>query len=245
MAKKTAPSQGLAYGWERGEDFWGGPVNDDLLFIDTLIAPLVQSMSFTTPPAEAKEGYAYLVAANPAGPWAGKSGKLAVLVEGAWVFYTPKEGWRLRVKSINDFVWYDGTSWLSETTGENPDDPGADPVVKPTAYDLAVTVTDQMYADEQLVMLPILDPLMLPANMTGARLAMNPAAKAYFQLVLQRNGQNVGTITVSAGASTATFATTGGSPVRFSAGDLLTIRAPQVVVQSAKDFGFILRLNFV
>lgn len=245
MAKKIAPTQGLAYGWERGEDFWGGPVNDDLLFIDTMIAPLVQSMSFTTPPADAVEGYAYLVAANPAGQWAGQGGKLAVLIEGAWVFYTPKEGWRVRVKSINDFVWFDGTGWLSETTGTNPNNPGTNPTVKPTAYDIAVTVSDTMYASEALVHLPIIDSLMLPANMSGAVLDMLSPATAYFQLVLQRNGQNVGTITVNPASSGATFATTGGTAVRFAAGDKLTVRAPAVVVQSAKDFGFILRLNFV
>lgn len=245
MAKKIAPTQGLAYGWERGEDFWGGPVNEDLLFIDTMIAPVVQSMSFSTPPADAVEGYAYLVAANPAGQWAGQAGKLAVLIEGAWTFYTPKEGWRVRVKSINDFVWYDGQNWLSEATGANPTDPGSNPEVKPTAYDIAVTVTDPMYANEALVHLPLLDALMLPANMGNAVLAMLAASKAYFQLVLERNGTSVGTITVNTGSSSATFATIGGNAVRFSKGDVLTLRAPSVVVQSAKDFGLIIRLNFV
>lgn len=245
MAKKIAPTQGLAYGWERGEDFWGGPVNEDLLFIDTMIAPLVQSMSFTTPPADAVEGYAYLVADNPAGQWAGQPGKLAVLIEGAWTFLTPKEGWRVRVKSINDFVWFDGTNWLSEKTGANPSNPGTNPDVKPTAYDIAVTVSDEMYANEALVHLPILDTLMLPANMVGAVLAMLSPAKAYFQLVLERNGTSVATITVNAGSTGATFATIGGNAVRFAKGDILTLRAPAVVVQSAKDFGFITRLNFV
>lgn len=245
MAKKIAPTQGLAYGWERGEDFWGGPVNEDLLFIDTMIAPVVQSMSFSTPPADAVEGYAYLVAANPAGQWAGQAGKLAVLIEGAWTFYTPKEGWRVRVKSIEDFVWYDGKNWLSEKTGTNPSDPGSNPEVKPTAYDIAITVTDQMYADEALVHLPLLDALMLPANMGNASLAMLAASKAYFQLVLERNGTSVGTITVNTGSSSATFATIGGNAVRFAKGDVLTLRAPSVVVQSAKDFGLIIRLNFV
>lgn len=245
MAKKTAPSQGLAYGWERGEDFWGGPVNEDLLFIDTMIAPIVQSMSFSTPPADAVEGYAYLVPDNPSGPWAGQGGTLAVLIEGAWTFYTPKEGWRVRVKSISDFVWYDGSTWLTESGGQDPQNPGTDPDVKPTAYDIAATISDVMYADEAIIHLPVIDDMMLPANMLGAQLDMLSVATVYFQLRLQRNGANVGTITVNPGSFSAVFATTGGNAVRFAAGDRLTIRAPTLQVASAKNFGFVIRLNFV
>lgn len=245
MVKKTAPTQGLSYGWERGEDFWGGPVNEDLLFIDSMIQPLVQSMSFSTPPADATPGYAYIIAANPGGVWAGQAGKLTVLIEGSWAFYTPKEGWRVRVKSLNDFIWYDGTNWISETTGENPDDPGGDPVVKPTAYDIAVTVSDALYADEALVHLPIIDSLMLPANMVGSLFDMITASTVYAQMRVQRNGQNVGAITVAIGSTGATFSTTGGAAVRFATGDRLTIRGPAQVVAAFKNFGFVLRLNFV
>lgn len=123
MPKKIAPNVGLSFGWERGEDFWGGPENDNLVTIDSLLFPLVQSLTFTTPPDTAVEGMMFVVATNGAGLWAGQDGKLALLIEGAWKFMTPKEGWRIRAKSYNDFLWFDGTNWLSETDGSNPVDP--------------------------------------------------------------------------------------------------------------------------
>lgn len=245
MAKKTAPSQGLSYGWVRGEDFWGGPVNEDLVFIDTMIFPVIESMSFATPPVEAVAGKAYLVAANAAGVWAGHAGEFTVLVEGGWVFYQPKYGWRLRVRSLNDFIWFDGTNWISETTGENPSNPGPDPTVKPTAYDISVTISDIIYDDEPFIHLPLLDPLMLPGNMISSSFDMIAAAKDYAQLRVQRNGQNVGTITVQQGNYSATFATVGGNAIQFAAGDRLTIRGPELSVASFKNFGFIIRLNYV
>lgn len=245
MAKKTAPTQGLSYGWVRGEDFWGGPVNEDLLFIDAMIQPVVQSLSFATPPADATAGMCYLVAANAAGAWAGQSGKLAVLVEGSWAFYEPKRGWRVRIESLDGFFWFDGTSWLNEDTGEDPVNPGPDPTVKPTAYDISVTVSDAMYDDEAIVHLPLLDALMLPANMQKSALDMLSASQVYAQMRVQRNGQNVGTITVQAGAYTAQFTTVGGNAIQFAAGDRLTIRAPVQAVAAFKNFGFIIRLNYM
>jgi hypothetical protein len=245
MAIKTAPSQGLSYGWVRGEDFWGGPVNDDLLYIDSMICPLVQSMSFSSPPATLTDGDKYLIASPATGDWAGQEKKLAVRIEGAWVFYTPQEGWRVRLKSASAFIWYNGESWENEQTGEDPDNPGTDPTVKPTYYDISVTATDELYADEAVVHMPLLDALMLPANMNGSALDMLSAAQAYSQLRVQRNGQSVGTITVNPGGYNATFATTGGNAVLFAKGDRLTIRAPSDVVQSFKNFGFTIRLNYV
>lgn len=245
MPIKTAPSQGLSYGWVRGEDFWGGPVNDDLLYIDSMLMPVVESMSFSSPPAGVTVGQKYLIAVNATGDWSGQDGKLAVFIEGAWVFYKPVEGWRVRLRSINAFIWFDGTNWLNETTGEDPTDPGTDPDVKPTHYDISVTVSDTLYANEAIVHMPLLDALMLPANMAGAQLDMLTTSTAYSQMTVQRNGQNVGTITVNIGGANATFATVGGNAVLFAKGDRLTIRGPAAVVESFKNFGFTIRLNYV
>lgn len=243
MPKKIAPSQGLSYGWVRGEDFWGGPVNDNFIFLDTTLHPIVESMSFSAPPATAKEGQAYLIAENATGVWAGHEKQLAVLVEGVWIFYAPKDGWRIRLRSLNGFYWYNEDHWESETTGEDPDDPGGDPTAKPVGWDIGVTVSDAMYADEPLVHLPILDPSLLPANMAESALDMMAAAEAYVQLRVQRNGSNVGTITVQTGQYNATFATSGGQAVTFAKGDRLTIRGPAVAVDSFKNFGFVIRMK--
>lgn len=245
MPMKNGPNQGLNYGWIRGEDFWGGPVNDDLVLLDTLLHGVMISMTFSAPPADSVEGDRYIVAANPSGAWAQHGGDLAVLVEGAWIFFTPRYGWRFRLRSTEQFVWFNGTNWEDETTGEDPVDPGPDPTVKPTAYDVAITVTDSMYDNEALVHLPILDPMVLPADMAGSVLDMLVASPAYIQLRVQRNGTNVGTITVQPGAYGATFATSNGNAVTFAKGDRFTLRGPAIAVDAFKDFGLVIRFRFV
>ncbi len=244
MAMKTAPSQGLSYGWVRGEDFWGGPVNDDLLYIDSTTFPIVESMTFTAPPDNVQPGQKFILPANPTGAWAGQDGKLAVYIEGAWVFYVPREGWRVRLRSLNAFIWFNGTTWEDERNGQDPTNPGTDPDVKPTYYDISVTVTDALYPNEALVHMPLLDALMLPANMNGAMLDMLAPATAYSQLTVQRNGRNVGAITVEAGASSASFSTIGGNAVLFAKNDKLTIRGQDPAVSAFKNFGFTIRLNY-
>lgn len=245
MAMKVAPNQGLNYGWVRGEDFWGGPVNDDLVLLDTLLHGVIFSMTFSSPPADVEEGDRYIVADNPSGEWAQHGGDLAVRVEGAWIFFRPRLGWRFRLLSTNQFVWYNEDHWEDETTGEDPVNPGPDPTVKPTAYDVSVTVTDAMYENEALVHLPIIDPMVLPANMVDSVLDMLEASPAYIQLRVQRNGTNVGTITVQPGAYSATFATTAGNAVSFAKGDRFTLRGPATAVDTFKNFGLVIRFRFV
>lgn len=245
MPLKKAPNQGVNYGWVRGEDFWGGPVNDDLILLDTLLHPWVTSMTFSTPPAEAESGARYIVADNPSGAWQGHSGELAVLVEGAWLFFPPRHAWRFRLEATNQWVWYNEDHWEDESTGQDPVNPGPDPTVKPTAYDVAITVTDSLYDNEALVHMPILDALMLPANMADSALDMLQSAEAYVQLRVQRNGTNVGTITVQQGSYSATFATVSGNAVPFSKGDRFTLRGPAVAVDAFKGFGLVIRFKFV
>ncbi|EMQ4336986.1 hypothetical protein WG681_004897, partial [Salmonella enterica subsp. enterica serovar Newport] len=74
-----------------------------------------------------------------------------------------------------------------------------------------------MYANEPVVHLPILDPMYLPANMVGSQFDMaDGASPAYYQFRVQRNGQNVATMTVEIGNFNASFTTAGGNPISFA-----------------------------
>lgn len=246
MPKKIAPNQGLPYGWIRGEDYWGGPMSDSQIFLDTTLHPVIQSLTFSAPPPNAVEGATYVVAGNPTGAWAGHEGDVAVYVEKVWVFYKPKLGWRAHAVSYNKFIWFNGTSWVEEATGEDPVNPNPDPSVKPKWYDIGVTVSDTMYANEPVVHLPILDPMYLPGNMVGSQLDMaDGASPSYVQMRVQRNGNNVGTITIEQGNFNATFTTVSGNTVSFAKGDRLTVRAPQEVVAGFKNFGFVIRMGLI
>lgn len=246
MSKKIAPNQGLPYGWERGEDHWGGPMSDSQVWLDSNIHMVIQSLTVSAPPANATAGAIYSVAANPTGVWAGHAGDVAVFVEDTWTFYKPKLGWRAYAKSYGKFIWYDGATWREEVSGDDPVNPDPDPSLKPKWFDICATVSDNMYANEPIIHLPIIDPLLMPANMAGSVFDMaDVASKAYYQFRVQRNGQNVGTITIENGNYNATFATTAGNPISFGVGDRLTIRAQNVVVEGFKNFGFIIRMGIV
>lgn len=242
MPMKTAPNMGLGYGWVRGEDFWGGPMNETLTTLDTVTFLRFQSITFSAPPPEAKAGDTFFIYKNPTGLWAGHEGEVAVLIEGAWQFIKPKRGWRALLDPTSEFMWFDGEVWRIEATGKDPIDPNPDVEVVPMAYDIAVTVSEQMYAAEVLVHIPIIDNMYLPANAAQSRLDSRIAFPGRAVFTIQRNNQSVGTFTVDRGQYSATFVTAGGTAVRFFKGDRLTIVAPIDIVEGAKDFGFVLRL---
>lgn len=242
MPKKIAPNIGLSYGWNRGEDFWGGPMNETLTTLDTIVFLRLQSITFSAPPAEAKNGDTYFIYKNPTGPWAGHESQVAVLIEGAWQFIPPKRGWRALLDPTSEFLWWDGETWRIESTGVDPIDPNPDLEVVPMAYDIAATISEQMYGGEVLVHLPIIDNMYFPANMAQSRLDSRVAFPARAVFSVQRNNQVIGTFTVDRGQYSATFVTVGSAAVRFFKGDRLTIVAPLDTIEGAKDFGFILRL---
>lgn len=243
MPKKLAPNMGLPYGWLRGEDFWGGPMNEALTTLDTAIHLTLKSITFSAPPADAKEGDRFYIYKNPTGPWAGHENEVAVLIDGAWKFIKPRKGWRALLDPTDEFLWFNGDDWIIEKTGVNPIDPDPDPQVVPMFYDVAVTVSDEMYPGEPLVHLPILNNMYVPANFAGSALDSIEAfpRRAVFNVL--RNGQQVGTMVVEYGQYSAKFSTVGGSAVRFFAGDRLTISAPVDTIPRLKNFGFIIRFN--
>lgn len=66
--------------------------NDAIRALDAVIHLTVLDRNLATPPASPAEGDRYLVDASPTGVWAGHAGKIAAFQDGAWIFYTPKEG---------------------------------------------------------------------------------------------------------------------------------------------------------
>ncbi len=87
-------------------------VNAALSRLDALVQLAVLSRVLATPPATPVDGDRYLLPAAATGVWAGQSGKLALRLEGAWVFATPREGWTLWVANEDVLLSFDGTSWI-------------------------------------------------------------------------------------------------------------------------------------
>jgi len=89
--------------------------NEALLVLDALIHLCVIARDRASPPAAA-DGDRYLVAASPAGAWAGQAGKVALAQGGGWVFLAPRKGWRLWVEAEAKLLAFDGEQWREPFT---------------------------------------------------------------------------------------------------------------------------------
>lgn len=86
--------------------------NEALTLLDGLVQPAAKSRALATPPVSPGDGDRYLIAASPTGDWSGQAGKLALRMEGAWRFLTPREGWSLWVDDEDASIFFDGSSWV-------------------------------------------------------------------------------------------------------------------------------------
>jgi hypothetical protein len=86
-------------------------VNEALARIDALTHLTLVSSSLTTPPTAAMEGDLYAVPPGGVNAWAGQDGKLAIAVNGGWVFVPPRRGWRAFVLDQGMSAIWDGADW--------------------------------------------------------------------------------------------------------------------------------------
>jgi hypothetical protein len=81
--------------------------------VDGLVQPNVNGYLTNTPPGSPSDGDVYIIGAAPTGAWAGKAGKVASWSanDGAWDFYTPKNGWMLQSNSAREIYRRTGGAW--------------------------------------------------------------------------------------------------------------------------------------
>lgn len=87
-------------------------VNEALARLDAVAQLRVVSATLTMPPVEMVDGAAYLVPAAAGGEWAGQTGRIAVAVNGGWIFLAPRTGWRLWDETASDWKMFDGSDWV-------------------------------------------------------------------------------------------------------------------------------------
>jgi hypothetical protein len=93
-------------------------------------------------------------------------------------------------------------------------------------------------ASVRVTRVPIARAVAFPSNFAGSVGIASVAATASTAFDVRKNGTSVGTITYAAGATTATFSTSGA--VSFAAGDYLSIVAPATPDATLADPGFVL-----
>lgn len=84
--------------------------NEALQRLDAVVQ-LTIAASLAAPPPAPSEGVAYLVSAGATGPWLGKSGVIAVLEDGAWLFLQPQIGWRAWFADVSRLCVFTGAGW--------------------------------------------------------------------------------------------------------------------------------------
>lgn len=88
-------------------------VNESLARLDGLVQLVLASRSVTLPPAAVTEGVCYAVPQGAVNDWAGQAGRVAIGVNGGWVFATPAAGWRAFVRDEGRSAIHDGAGWVA------------------------------------------------------------------------------------------------------------------------------------
>ena len=86
--------------------------NEALRALDAVVQLLVLDKDLATPPGSPADGSRYIVAASPTGAWAGNADHIAAWQDGAWAFYTPREGWLAWVADEDKLYAFSGSAWV-------------------------------------------------------------------------------------------------------------------------------------
>jgi len=85
--------------------------NEAIQILDGLVQAVVEETGAETPPFEPVAGQLFALGTEPTGDWAGEGGKLALRVAEAWLFLTPREGWRVWDRAAGRYRVHDGAAW--------------------------------------------------------------------------------------------------------------------------------------
>jgi hypothetical protein len=86
------------------------PHNEALQRLDAVVQLTIIAETQTPPPTP-EEGACYLLATDADGVWAGKAGLLAMWQDGAWLYITPKPGWRAFFLETGQIRAFNGGEW--------------------------------------------------------------------------------------------------------------------------------------
>lgn len=126
MTATTEPRGGLDFGWSPGEDGWGPNMNANLLRISRFgFHCSVLSATTTAPPGSLTAGAGFIIPTGATGPWAGKTGQVAVWDGSAWAYAIPRDGWTVHVVDSGLLTYEDGV-W-SQANAVKPALIGAEP----------------------------------------------------------------------------------------------------------------------
>lgn len=120
MTAITLPNAGLTAGYLEGESGWHAAMNRNIRILDAIAQGRALDKDLGEPPASPSSGSLYIVGLPASGAWTGQGNKLALYQVGddlatAWLFITPRTGWRLYVVDEGIYYKYNGSAWIDDT----------------------------------------------------------------------------------------------------------------------------------
>lgn len=87
--------------------------NEALDLLDLTVQLVVEAFAAMSPPTAPSPGETWAVGPLPTGDWSGQAGRLASWRNGAWIFVTPRAGWRAWGRSEGSLRLFDGSGWVA------------------------------------------------------------------------------------------------------------------------------------
>jgi hypothetical protein len=91
--------------------------NEALRALDAVVQLMALDKDLAAPPGGPAEGARYIVGPSPTGAWAGQADKIAAWQDGAWAFYSPREGWLAWVADEDKLYAWGGSGWNALPAG--------------------------------------------------------------------------------------------------------------------------------
>ncbi len=94
--------------------------NEALRKLDAIVQLAVLDKDLTAPPPNPNDGDRYIIAAPASDQWAGFESQIAAWQDGAWAFYSPRQGWLAWVGDEAALYGWDGNQWAMAGGSLNP-----------------------------------------------------------------------------------------------------------------------------
>jgi hypothetical protein len=91
--------------------------NEALRAVDAIVQLMALDKDLAAPPGAPVEGARYIVGPSPTGAWAGQADKIAAWQDGAWAFYSAREGWLAWVADEDRLYAWGGSAWTALPAG--------------------------------------------------------------------------------------------------------------------------------
>lgn len=212
-------------------------MSQNMVVTDAMLHPILESTTQNTPPEMPVVGQQYALPTGSTGLWTGFDECLATYTENGWAYVPLLRGLRARVVDMGAFFWWDGEQWQGEPVS------ALDDLEKGTRYDIGVSVGYEAEPFENLLTLPIVQPMALPKDAPGSlAIGREPPAEPV-TMNLRRNGNVVGQVVFGTRDFRGTFSVP--DNVMFAAGDLIAVDMGLVSPETFKGYGLVIRMNLI